>query len=245
MKKDTLAFKPGVYLALAVYFALGFSTLTWGNRFAEVLFDEDRYFENVGALSLFIAAGLCFYAFLYAVKTRKITGIFWGRQLVYLGLALLFFFGAGEEISWGQRVFGIAQPEALSQQNVQDELNIHNLAVFENSKILRADNIFNVFWFGFAVLIPLGSLVSGGFRRFAEKWTPVVHWSIGAMFMLNYAMAGISKIVFSSIYAYPLISLVQAVQEVKESNYEFLFVFLGIYIIRDLKNLANGQTSRA
>lgn len=232
--KHTLSFKLTVYLALAAYFLTGFSTLAWGSGMAAFLFDEDRYFENVGAISLFVASCLCLYAFFRARKSGR---IFWGRQLVYLGLAFLFFFGAGEEISWGQRIFHVATPQALAKENVQDELNVHNLAIFENSKLLKADTIFNVFWFGFAVFIPLASLF-GRFRRFAEKWTPIAPWGIGALFLLNYALAGLSKIVFQGVYAYPLISLTQAVQEVKESNYELLFIPLSVYVIQELAAFA-------
>ena len=32
----------------------------------------------------------------------------------------------GEEISWGQRLFGIATPEALKETNLQNEINLHN-----------------------------------------------------------------------------------------------------------------------
>ncbi|WP_371227776.1 hypothetical protein [Roseovarius sp. 2305UL8-3] len=41
--------------------------------------------------------------------------------------ALLFFFGAGEEISWGQRIFGWETPEAMKEINRQDETTLHNL----------------------------------------------------------------------------------------------------------------------
>jgi hypothetical protein len=34
---------------------------------------------------------------------------------------------AGEELSWGQRQFGFAGPDALVARNVQDEANVHNL----------------------------------------------------------------------------------------------------------------------
>jgi hypothetical protein len=52
-----------------------------------------------------------------------------GRALegtLYLGLAFALFGVAGEEISWGQRVFGIATPEAFAD-NLQGELTLHNL----------------------------------------------------------------------------------------------------------------------
>lgn len=41
--------------------------------------------------------------------------------------ALLFFFGAGEEVSWGQRIFGWETSEAMKELNRQDETNFHNL----------------------------------------------------------------------------------------------------------------------
>src|SRR4029453_13243110 len=36
------------------------------------------------------------------------------------------FFVAGEEISWGQRLLGIATPEAVAEVNIQQELTLHN-----------------------------------------------------------------------------------------------------------------------
>lgn len=50
----------------------------------------------------------------------------WPR-LWRLGLALFFIICAGEEISWGQRVFGYGTPESMVEENEQDEFNLHNL----------------------------------------------------------------------------------------------------------------------
>ncbi|MEO1139854.1 MAG: hypothetical protein AAFW87_10400 [Pseudomonadota bacterium] len=41
--------------------------------------------------------------------------------------ALLFFFAAGEEISWGQRIFGWETGERFKEINKQEETNLHNL----------------------------------------------------------------------------------------------------------------------
>ncbi len=43
--------------------------------------------------------------------------------------ALLFFFGAGEEISWGQRIFGWETSEAMKAINRQDETTLHNIEI--------------------------------------------------------------------------------------------------------------------
>ena len=232
MDKFKLFSRPGLYISLSIYFMIGFATLSFGDRAAEMMFDEDRYFENVGAISLFIASLLSFCTFYISRKTHK--RIFWGKQLVYLGLALLYFFGGGEEISWGQRIFGLEQPASLAGENVQDELNIHNLAVFENSTLLKADNIFSVFWFGFAVLIPAGCLLFDWFRNLASKWIPIVHWGVGLLFLFNYTIAKLSKYIFNSTYTFDQVPFVQAVQEVKESNYEFMFIFLSLFVLWDL-----------
>ncbi|MDO8755517.1 MAG: hypothetical protein Q7J80_16600, partial [Anaerolineales bacterium] len=209
------------------------------------LFPEDHYFENVGAISLIIASVISFYAFLRAQKTRAITKMHWFKLLVLLGLAGLYFFGGGEEISWGQRIFNIKEPAALGQNNTQDELNIHNLAIFENSKLLKSDTIFSVFWFSFAILIPAASLLWGRFKQFAERLSPIAYWGIGSLFAVNYIFAQIAMPVFKSGYTYPLMPYVQAVQEVKESNYEFLFIFLSLNVLWDINKLITHHTHQA
>ena len=42
-------------------------------------------------------------------------------------MGLLFLFGLGEEISWGQRLLGLESPAFFQQYNTQMELNLHNL----------------------------------------------------------------------------------------------------------------------
>lgn len=49
----------------------------------------------------------------------------------FLLLALLLFFVAGEEISWGQTILGLQTPETLKQINYQDEITVHNIGIFQ------------------------------------------------------------------------------------------------------------------
>jgi hypothetical protein len=56
------------------------------------------------------------------------------RFTVLMGLAVLAFscvFAAGEEISWGQRIFGIESPGFFQRHNAQGETNLHNMVVGE------------------------------------------------------------------------------------------------------------------
>jgi len=46
--------------------------------------------------------------------------------LLLIGIAGLFIFIYGEEISWGQRLFGIEAPEFFEEHNIQAETNLHN-----------------------------------------------------------------------------------------------------------------------
>jgi len=50
----------------------------------------------------------------------------WPVANLFLILSIGFAFIFGEEISWGQRIFGIETPEYISQYNKQNEINLHN-----------------------------------------------------------------------------------------------------------------------
>lgn len=50
------------------------------------------------------------------------------------GLGLLVV--AGEEISWGQRLFGLETPVALAEANTQDELTLHNVDGLQQKAVI-------------------------------------------------------------------------------------------------------------
>lgn len=185
---------------------------------------------------------LFLYGFRVARKSLDKTWTSLIKKVVYLGLALLFFFGAGEEISWGQRIFGFHTPEPLAQVNKQDEMNLHNLSVFENSELFTADRLFDAFWFLFAVFTPAVALLLPAFDRFARKFIPIVYWGIGLLFVYNYLWAKAAKFIYQAAYAFEKISLRQAIQEIKESNYAIVFVLVGLFAIWDLNKLKDFNT---
>ncbi len=83
---------------------------------------EDSLVEWVTALAYVLAVPL---AMLTARRLRR-RGYRIGMA-AYLLLGVGFVFIAGEEISWGQRLFGFDGPEALVAANIQNEANVHNL----------------------------------------------------------------------------------------------------------------------
>ena len=84
---------------------------------------EDGLLENIQPI-LYLLAGI------YSLKTstrffRSNKPKFYGIFFALLSLGL--FFNAGEEISWGQRIFNIQTPEKYQAINAQKEITIHNL----------------------------------------------------------------------------------------------------------------------
>ena len=227
------SFHPAFYVVMVLYFICSYSTLGWGENWAATLYLEDHFFENVGAISFLAASVISLFVYMRAVTKRYITQIHWVKLFVYSALALIYFFGAGEELSWGERIF---LPAGLDQANTQEELKIQNLAIVENNTFLTGDNIYTLFWMGFAVAIPLLSLVWKRFKLFAEKFMPIVYWGIGVLFLLNYFFAQLANLIYRTAYNYQTILFPQALQEVKESNYQLLFVFLSLLVLWDLNS---------
>ena len=234
MNKGNFIIKPVVYLVLLIYIPVTYTVLAMENKVIAALVPEDHFFEIIGASSLFVTSLLFLYGFGVARKSLEKTWVSLIKQLVYLGLAFLLFFGAGEEISWGQRIFGFQTPQSLAQVNKQDELNLHNLSILENSKFFTADRLFDAFWFLFAVFTPAIALLLPAFRRFAGKFIPIVYWGIGLLFLYNYLWAKAAKLLYGASYVFDNLSLTQATQEIKESNYALVFILVGLFAILDL-----------
>ena len=56
-----------------------------------------------------------------------------GWAALWAVLALTLVFIAGEEISWGQRIFDVDTPERLSRLNHQEETNLHNIGPIQDA----------------------------------------------------------------------------------------------------------------
>lgn len=85
---------------------------------------EDGPVEWITVAGLLTSAFICFYRFAKLVRRKSAWFLF---VTLLLGLFLLFV--AGEEVSWGQRIFSVATPEFFQKHNSQQETNLHNLVV--------------------------------------------------------------------------------------------------------------------
>lgn len=90
---------------------------------------EDGWLENLSAIYLFFGS-------LLLVVSAKMERNPLPRCLLLLGsIALLF--GAGEELSWGQRIFDFETPVWLERVNDQGELNLHNTHWLRNTILVN------------------------------------------------------------------------------------------------------------
>ncbi len=213
-----------VFFALLIYVAATYLMMfTLDKDTVDDITAEDHYFENVGALSLFAASGLYLYSFFLSRKPDQKPQQSMIRKLSYLGLAALFFFGGGEEISWGQRILGIKTPEVVGEINDKNEINLHNLELFgaKNSLPFR---MYQAFAFTYTLILPLAARFSKKAKAWLERYITVVPWLFGVMVIMNFAL---------SILVSRLTYLGQP-GEIQESNYEFTFMCIGIYMVYTL-----------
>jgi hypothetical protein len=224
-----------VNILIIIYILISFSILGTNVTILQATIHEDSYFEGIGAAGFFITAILFLICSKMVRKMNRKGKWTWFVPIAFIGLAVLFLFGAGEEISWGQRIFKFVTPDSLSTLNRQDEFNLHNFEIIDAGQFISVDRLFDIFWFTFTVIFPVVYLIfpsiRDGLEKLLGKIIPIPHWNFGVLFFINYFWAKVAKAFFSSRYTYDLIPFVQAVQEIKESNYSILFTFVGLYFI--------------
>ena len=192
--------RPALLGAIVVGIVALYATLLLPLETVNWLTQEDGPFEYVGALGLLVTAGLFLagYLRLRRVDPEGRTGIWKRRSLAVL--ALVFLFGAGEEVSWGQRLLGIATPEGLAGNNVQNEINVHNLAPVTG----QSYQLFLAGWYTFILLVPLAVALWEPARRRLPRLVPIVPLWIGLLFLANYVVAQIA------LFVVPVLSDVRA-----------------------------------
>ncbi len=144
----------GLLLLVAAYGLTYAVDPAWHQRW---LRGEDHGVEWLTAIGFATASLLTALAFRFRARMDR-----WSR-LYLAGLALFFFVCFGEEISWGQRVFGFATPETIQQANEQKEFNLHNLHLDHFSPLAMVSFLLT----GFGLVAPVALSLA---RRPADGW---------------------------------------------------------------------------
>jgi hypothetical protein len=190
---------------------------------------EDGLFEWLTAICFLIVSILFFLSFL---KTKNV---------FYLLLAIIFFIGFGEEISWGYRIFHYNLPDSLQKTNVSKEFNIHNIEVFNTmdlqkqnkhglQRLLEIEFLFKIFTLAFCVILPFLVYHIGFIGRFMVKIKlPVPPISLGLFFIVNYLTYKISNHVlvhgidrFNDGYIYSFVETFECMESI-------IFLAIAIY----------------
>jgi CDP-diglyceride synthetase len=186
---------------------------------------EDGFIEVCSALSFFISA--IFMIYLYFVNSNSHQS---NRRNIFILLLGIFFFSCfGEEISWGQRIFNIDTPEFMTEINDQNEINIHNIYVFQSnadrkgfSKLITSAMLFNFFWFTYCVLIPILNYFSQSVKELVKKLSfPLVPLFFMPYFLLNF-------IIINVLENQSSMALHDRYGELTENNYAILFLLISV-----------------
>ena len=111
------------YAFLAVVVAVGIvASRIDESWFRSVYVPEDGALEYFTAFALLATGIIC----LARLRLQPRDG---RRSFVAVNLfvAALMIFGAGEEVSWGQRIIGLETGDFFGENNLQNETNLHNL----------------------------------------------------------------------------------------------------------------------
>lgn len=107
-------------IVLSVGYFLFYTSVPQFEKFVQ----EDGIAEWLTVAGLLSGSVVCFSRILKLFSKKSKWFLF-----VTLCIGLFLFFAAGEEVSWGQRIFGIQTPEYFEKHNSQQEMNLHNLVV--------------------------------------------------------------------------------------------------------------------
>src|SRR5262245_11646687 len=110
---------------------------------------EDGVVEWATFLAYAFAAGWLL------LVVRKQSPSWWFKGATFL-LAAFCLVVAGEEISWGQRLFGFKPPDVFLERNFQQELNLHNVLMDERGLgfALESKHLVIAIVLGFACVWP-------------------------------------------------------------------------------------------
>ena len=208
---------------------------------------EDGLIENLSAIYYFIASVVCFYIFIKFSNQGGDNYLTKNRNYFILFLGIFLFICFGEEISWGQRIFGFTTSNSVKAINVQGETNFHNLiyidgrdshGVFTKKGIAQfstIDGIFILIWFFYCFIIPIINRLSSKFNNFARKiHFPIIPVCLGVIFVLHQFFYEI----FKSLGWFPI----KPLSEIKEMNVAFLYLLasISIYLKYKIENSKEG-----
>ena len=188
---------PEYWILGAVFAAVLYGTILgqFNRTYFETIYTlEDGWLEYGGVWGLGLLFALC-------IKRMKDLWMVrpWTFRIGLIILAMFFLFGVGEELSWGQRIFGNTSPAFFAENNTQGETNFHNLVLggVKLNKLIFGTGLTIGIIFYFLIL-PVVYQKREAFRKLVDNFgIPVAkRWHLLAyiiVFILSYASGSHKK----------------------------------------------------
>lgn len=195
---------------------------------------EDSITEYAQALFFFLAAVFFFLTFFYSETKNEFLKIKTPRNFAFLGLALILFFGAGEEISWGQRIIGFETPDALEEVNEQGEFTLHNVGIFDptSDSFFKVNRLFQIFWFTLGIAIPVSAMLYQPWRDFLVKLgMPFFPLLLSTQFLLFYILSKLYRIIDVNHELYG-----GRLTEFRELQHALIFCLIALFLLLQARN---------
>jgi len=201
-----------------------------------ILAREDGFFEWASAILYFLS--FLFFGWSYWKKHKGNDLILFRtrKNIIFLLLAVIMFLAAGEELSWGQRIFHMKTPSWFENRNIQKETNLHNLDFLQPrdargklkegiAKFTSIPKIFLIFCFGFFCVIPITDRwVPWLSKKYKRLNVPVVPVWIGLLYIINF-------ILFMAIDEFYVVTKSWWMGEISEFNDSFFFFMSSLYFV--------------
>ncbi len=191
--------------------------------------EEDGFFEYLTASLFFVSSVLMLRL---ALKRNRFFFLFF----------LLLFIGAGEEISWGQRILQLDTPDSIKKMNVQGELTIHNLEFVNREnfnqtvksgwrKALTINGLYRIFIFTYGFGLPFLILFSKKIKSIITVLKlPFPPAFIGFHFILAWLF-------FKYFNAeFPPVLHENTAEEIFETMTAWVWLCIGLYFIKSSNN---------
>jgi hypothetical protein len=168
----------GFWLALL---AVIFGTKVCSPDIYKFFIKEDSLSEYAQCITYLLSSVFALLIAQQSLKNRlTLLGILYGI------LALSLFFISMEEISWGQRILGIANPEYFDRHNVQEELTLHNLSYVQ--PLLRHLYIAIAFYGSFSWILTSVLSHKAGFRGISVLDYVTPPWYVAPYFFVCFCL---------------------------------------------------------
>lgn len=118
---------------MGTYFFGAFLSHADFNYFENVFIQEDHILEWSEVVCFALIGIISFKRAKFFIAAKNVAA-----SATCIMFGLIFFFGVGEELSWGQRLFSFPLPIYFYQNNIYHQINLHGLNIMgiETSKII-------------------------------------------------------------------------------------------------------------